>query len=791
MNNTQKRVISLLLVLSMALGMCANSALASESAQEQSMSAVTAEDGSAREQEQESAQELEQAQEQESAKEPEQPEDESGAEQSLPEEDPDDQPEDESGAVSEAEDEDVSVVDEEDGEEAEIETDPADESRSEEAEASALQTAEDLSVQSEPESYTLNVTETVKLEKEYDDRFSFSEAKNGYVVAGIRDQQPTSFAVTRGVVRTAKDQAVVKLGEGSDAVAVGVGTATAVLVKSADLSAAKALLRDDGTATRNVDAVEVRLEVQPATLTLMFLAGQSNIEGYGSYTGKGKKEGRLYQHPEHSIVCPEGEVYSTYAPSSASFKTKGSEQHRSSSIGGGVNFTGFCSENTYKHFVAESLTSDESVDGSDLIYPLNQLTSAGKGKNGPDSGLAYEWNRLTGEKVWTVNAGWGGSSINRWVPGKDCYRRALPVFTTALKVYNAEIKAGHYKAGHKLCFWLQGEADTEMTAGMYQNQFRVMHKYLKKALNYERMGIISVRGQNSGLSGAAYRSVAELTMTGPRVAQTYLSNTKKFTDICIVSDANEQWATDSGVKRYFKKAYGKALSYKTHGKKPALPTKVSQVHNDIHYLQVAHNENGLTAARGMYQWMKGTAKASSVRWRDAKGQEVKSLNLSKGTTIVLSPAVIGPAASKGVTWRWSGGLRYNATSGKVTVKKNGAQKVEALDADGKVISTLIVARKSSLTTAPTLRGAANVKGKKIAVQWTKVTNATGYQVQYSTAADFSKAKVLTLRSSGAFKATLSGLKKKKTYYVHVRAFRIGSGTEYSPWSGAKKVKVTK
>jgi hypothetical protein len=179
-------------------------------------------------------------------------------------------------------------------------------------------------------------------------------------------------------------------------------------------------------------------------------------------------------------------------------------------------------------------------------------------------------------------------------------------------------------------------------------------------------------------------------MTGPRVVHTYLANTNKLKDVDIVSDVNENWVSDSGVKNYFKNVYGSALSYKTHGKKPALPTKVSQAHNDIHYHQVAHNENGITAARGMYRIISGTAKATGVRWRNASGQKITSLKLAKGKSALISPAVSSVPASKSVKWRFSSGLTYVAKTGKLTVTKTGRQKIEALDKKGKVISTLIV-----------------------------------------------------------------------------------------------------
>lgn len=80
------------------------------------------------------------------------------------------------------------------------------------------------------------------------------------------------------------------------------------------------------------------------------------------------------------------------------------------------------------------------------------------------------------------------------------------------------------------------------------------------------------------------------------------------------------------------------------------------------------------------------------------------------------------------------------------------------------------------------------KKKKILVSWKK-TAASGYQVQYGTSRKFKKAKaVFTGKST---KVTLKkGLKKKKTYYVRVRAFnKNGKAKKYGSYSTVKKVKV--
>ena len=110
-----------------------------------------------------------------------------------------------------------------------------------------------------------------------------------------------------------------------------------------------------------------------------------------------------------------------------------------------------------------------------MEYPVNALTSGGNGKTGPGSGLTYEWNRLTGEKVWIINIAWNGTSVRTWIPGGERYERAMAVARQVKKTYMAEIEAGHYTAGQNLLFWLPGETDKSRTVEWYYDSFTAMY----------------------------------------------------------------------------------------------------------------------------------------------------------------------------------------------------------------------------------------------------------------------------------------------------------------------------
>lgn len=91
----------------------------------------------------------------------------------------------------------------------------------------------------------------------------------------------------------------------------------------------------------------------------------------------------------------------------------------------------------------------------------------------------------------------------------------------------------------------------------------------------------------------------------------------------------------------------------------------------------------------------------------------------------------------------------------------------------------------------TIKKIRNVKGRKIEIQYNKINKADGYQIRYSLKSNMmgsSKTKTTTKT-----KYTLTSLKKKKKYYIQVRAFGYDSSDKkvYGKWSAKKSVKINK
>ncbi|MBR0447036.1 MAG: fibronectin type III domain-containing protein [Clostridia bacterium] len=91
-------------------------------------------------------------------------------------------------------------------------------------------------------------------------------------------------------------------------------------------------------------------------------------------------------------------------------------------------------------------------------------------------------------------------------------------------------------------------------------------------------------------------------------------------------------------------------------------------------------------------------------------------------------------------------------------------------------------------TTPTIKTV--VPGDKaIKLTWSKRSDVTGYEIQYSTSSSFKSAKTVKVTKNSTVTTTLKSLTAKKTYYVRLRTYTTTSGkTYYSAWA-SKSVKT--
>ena len=116
-------------------------------------------------------------------------------------------------------------------------------------------------------------------------------------------------------------------------------------------------------------------------------------------------------------------------------------------------------------------------------------------------------------------------------------------------------------------------------------------------------------------------------------------------------------------------------------------------------------------------------------------------------------------------------------------KKSGNQKYKGAAANTR---SLIRIRKK---TVPVLK---NEKRGTMKVSWKQSSGMDGYQIRWSTQKTMASAKTMTIHGSKRLTATISRLKRKKTYYVQVRSMKkMGNAMVYGPWSDKKSLRLRK
>lgn len=87
----------------------------------------------------------------------------------------------------------------------------------------------------------------------------------------------------------------------------------------------------------------------------------------------------------------------------------------------------------------------------------------------------------------------------------------------------------------------------------------------------------------------------------------------------------------------------------------------------------------------------------------------------------------------------------------------------------------------------------NLNGKKVKLTWKKLSGVSGYEITYATNKKFTKnKKTVKVKKAAATSTIIKKLKKKKTYYFKIRAYKTTNGQKkYGAWSKVKKVKIKK
>lgn len=353
-----------------------------------------------------------------------------------------------------------------------------------------------------------------------------------------------------------------------------------ILRRKSNLYRAEGIACGVGTARVTLKNGQVyNVTVQPAPISVLLILGQSN--GEGSTTG----EAEVYNKARsQSVLCEEGQIYSTYGWSTAGHAT----------YVAGLGNQNPLMVNTADSFVAKTLTTTSSRSGETLKYPLNSLSPAGIGKTGFDSGLAWSWHEATGDKVWVVNCAAGSTAIEVWQPGEVRYENCVALVAQVRATLEEEIAAGHYELKNYLYFWLQGESNKTTSEEDYRRMFETMHSSLKEDAKLvgekelEGCGLIMVRAFETTMPSR------DTVDNGPRLAQKAAAAATEgvCADVFMACIANDQWITDKGVAQYWDRTYPDGEFPYPLRTEYDFPIRISEVHNGVHYFQPGYNEIG-------------------------------------------------------------------------------------------------------------------------------------------------------------------------------------------------------
>ena len=197
-------------------------------------------------------------------------------------------------------------------------------------------------------------------------------------------------------------------------------------------------------------------------------------------------------------------------------------------------------------------------------------------------------------------------------------------------------------------------------------------------------------------------------------------------------------------------------------------------------------------------WADGSTADLKLTWEITKPSNTITVkNVTKTASTKAQTVKLGAKAKE------SAKLSYKSSSKSVKVDKNGKVTI-AKNFVGKATITVTASatktyqetvKKVTVTVNPAkvkLTGVKNYKGKKLKAYWKKNTKVTGYQVQYSTSSKFKSAKTVTVKGYKSTSKTITKLTKNKKYYVRVRTYKtVGKVNYYSGWSNVKSITIKK
>lgn len=177
--------------------------------------------------------------------------------------------------------------------------------------------------------------------------------------------------------------------------------------------------------------------------------------------------------------------------------------------------------------------------------------------------------------------------------------------------------------------------------------------------------------------------------------------------------------------------------------------------------------------------------------------QLKDMTVKENTNWTVTPAKYEGESSLTYTYYRdaAGKTPYSgkpAAAGTYYVKATAEESTRYLAAESNIAKITIQKAAQNVTVKKTTLSKVKSPSKKtMEIRWKKVANAKGYVIWIAQNKKFTKGKkVYTIKSGKTTKKVIKKLKRKKKYFVKIRAYRTVGGKKYSgAFSKVKSVKI--
>ena len=414
---------------------------------------------------------------------------------------------------------------------------------------------------------------------------------------------------------------------------------TALLTE--DPASGKLVATAVGSATIVADGEEYKFKVVPAPLTVALIIGHSL--GMGS-------QGNAAQSVKSEI----GQVYGSQL-SDALFKNV------DATTGLGMN-------------------APKRPSGIDALCD-------GTGRQGTDGAIGFEWNRISGEKIFVLNAAIGGSCVNQWTADQPYHINAVRLLNAALNLVKNEVTAGHYeyKTSVIVCFStanfyyqnVLGNGKNELTS----EEIKTWHDSVWNGFQTGITVDVDGDGKNDAPTAIGYNPLWEANAGGldkfnyDKHAIYYMGASKEYPHIFIISHDSRSWQTLEGIKATFPE-----IDYETQKSPVKAPTTLKDVSADnVHLTQLGYNAQGQEIARNLYAYLTKQNAPKSALVFNTDGKSVNSLSVKAGGEVKFA-VVANPVSASELEFTCTDNFEISADgvikgisvgNGKLTISYNG------------------------------------------------------------------------------------------------------------------------